>query len=75
MRVGSRRSTLAKTTTQAAARHAEYADTKRHFLSASNFSEAELMQYRSPVGFGPSSNTCPKCASHLLHFTSVRFIP
>ena len=22
-----------------------------------NFSEAELMQYRSPVGLGPSSNT------------------
>ena len=25
-----------------------------------NFSEAEFMQYRSPVGRGPSSNTCPR---------------
>jgi len=36
---------------------------------------AEFMQYRSPVGFGPSSNTCPRCPSHSLHFTSVRIIP
>ena len=33
------------------------------------------MQYLSLVGFGPSSNTCPKCAPHLLQFTSVRTIP
>ena len=33
--------------------------------------EAEFMQYRSPVGWGPSSNTWPRCASHLLHRTST----
>jgi hypothetical protein len=36
---------------------------------------AEFMQYRSPVGAGPSSNTCPKCASHRAQRTSVRTIP
>ena len=40
-----------------------------------NVIAAEFMQYRNPVGFGPSSNTCPKCASHLAHRTSVRFMP
>ena len=30
------------------------------------------MQYRSPVGGGPSSNTCPKWAPHRRHVTSVR---
>ena len=34
-----------------------------HFFG-SNFNAAELMQYRSPVGLGPSSNTWPRCASH-----------
>ena len=29
------------------------------------------MQYLKPVGFGPSSKTCPKCASHFVHLTSV----
>src|SRR4051794_39058882 len=33
------------------------------------------MQYRNPVGLGPSSKTCPRCASHLLHKTSTRRIP
>ena len=28
--------------------------------SATNLSEAEFMQYRNPVGAGPSENTCPK---------------
>lgn len=45
-------------------------------LSFSNFSEAELMQYRMPpASLGPSSNTWPKCASHRAHFASVRIIP
>src|SRR5919107_6178985 len=35
-------------------------------------SEAELMQYLRPVGFGPSSNTCPRCAPHLLQLASMR---
>src|SRR5438477_9453384 len=33
------------------------------------------MQYRIPVGCGPSSKTCPRWASHRLHFTSVRRMP
>src|SRR5262249_24282589 len=37
--------------------------------------DTEFMQYRSPVGFGPSSNTCPRCASHRRHDTAVRVIP
>src|SRR5260370_15608884 len=49
--------------------------TARFYLSCSNFSAAELMQYRSPLGRGPSSNTCPRCASHRLHLASVRVIP
>ena len=44
-------------------------------LSFSCFNEIELIQYLKFVGFGPSSNTCPKCAPHLLQFTSVRVIP
>jgi hypothetical protein len=28
-----------------------------YFYFFSNFSDAEFMQYRNPVGFGPSSNT------------------
>jgi hypothetical protein len=42
---------------------------------STNFNAAELMQNRNPVGSGPSSNTCPKCASHLLQIASVRTIP
>src|SRR6266404_7614696 len=40
-----------------------------------NRSDAEFMQYRSPVGRGPSSNTCPRCASHNVQLTAVRAIP
>jgi len=29
------------------------------------------MQYRLPVGGGPSSDTCPRCASHRAQSTSV----
>lgn len=47
-----------------------------HFFSAGRKSSAaEFMQYRSPVGAGPSSNTCPRCASHLAQRTSARTIP
>ena len=38
------------------------------------FSDAELMQYLKPVGFGPSSKTWPRCEPHLLQLTSTRFI-
>ena len=40
-----------------------------YFFSLSDFSklsEAELMQYRRPVGSGPSSKIWPRCAPHLL---------
>ena len=37
-----------------------------------NRSDAELMQYLSPVGLGPSSNTCPRCESPKRLRTSVR---
>ena len=30
------------------------------------------MQYRWPVGWGPSSKTCPKCEPHDVHVTSIR---
>lgn len=33
------------------------------------------MQYRILVGSGPSLNTWPRCALHLLHCTSVLSIP
>jgi hypothetical protein len=32
------------------------------------------MQYRSPVGLGPSLKTWPRWASQTLHRTSVRFM-
>jgi len=35
----------------------------------------ELMQYRCPVGFGPSSKRWPRCPPHVPHTTSVRFMP
>src|ERR1700728_3329032 len=39
------------------------------------FSEAEFMQYRKCVGGGPSSKTCPRCASQRVHCTSSRTMP
>src|SRR5436309_1168378 len=38
-------------------------------------SATELMQYRRFPGGGPSSNTCPRCASHRAHLTSVSRMP
>src|SRR5690606_17164000 len=46
-----------------------------HCASGSNFMESELMQYRSPVGGGPSGKTWPRCESQTLHSTSVRTMP
>src|SRR2546430_4261682 len=37
-----------------------------------NLRDAELMQYRSRVGSGPSSNTCPRCEPQFAHSTSGR---
>ena len=39
-----------------------------------NSSDAELIQNRNPVGWGPSGKTWPRCELHLLHNTSVLFI-
>src|SRR6185503_11174226 len=38
----------------------------------SKSSAAELMQYRSPVGLGPSSKTCPRWAPQRAQTTSSR---
>ena len=47
--------------------------TGSHSSSAfSNFSAAELMQYRWPVGSGPSSKTWPRCPWQRPQCTSVR---
>src|SRR2546423_3772001 len=43
--------------------------------SSSRFNAAELMQYRRPVGRGPSGKTCPRWPPQLEHMTSVRDIP
>src|SRR5580698_6019816 len=45
------------------------------YACLTNFIATEFMQYRSPVGRGPSSKTCPRCASQRAHKTSVRDIP
>jgi hypothetical protein len=39
-----------------------------------NFNAAEFMQYRSPVGGGPSGNTWPRWESPCLLLTSVRLV-
>ncbi len=36
-----------------------------------NVKATPFMQYRNPVGLGPSSNTCLRCASHCRQDTSV----
>ena len=41
----------------------------------SNFNATEFIQYRKPVGAGPSLKTCPKWASQRLQIDSVRTIP
>ena len=48
------------------------APSSRRLLS---FRDAELMQYRSPVGAGPSSNTWPRCAPHRAQLASVLIMP
>lgn len=37
--------------------------------------DAEFTQNLTPVGFGPSSNTCPKWALQSAHLTSTRRSP
>ena len=41
-------------------------------LPGTNSSDTPFMQYRSPVGLGPSGKTCPRCPLHLTQWTSVR---
>ena len=48
---------------------------RRAYSSGSKSREAEFMQYRRPVGLGPSVNTWPRWESHRLHNTSVRIMP
>ena len=47
-------------------------DSLEFFGFLANFSDALFMQYRFPVGFGPSSKTCPRCALQREQCTSVR---
>src|SRR3989344_5185776 len=42
---------------------------------SSKSKQIEFIQYRLPVGPGPSSKTCPKCDPHFLQTTSVRAMP
>ena len=42
---------------------------------SSSVIDAELMQYRRPVGGGPSLKTCPRWAPQRRQVTSVRTIP
>src|SRR6266480_6595059 len=44
------------------------------FLSGTKYSASEFIQYRLPVGCGPSSKTCPRCPPHLSR-TSTRGSP
>ena len=37
------------------------------------FSATAFMQYRRPLGSGPSGKTCPKWASHVLQTVSILF--
>ena len=48
---------------------------ERYRYFSSSFSAAELMQYRTPVGCGPSGKTWPRWPPQLAHSTSVRSIP
>src|SRR4051812_8540943 len=45
------------------------------YLAGSNLRETPFMQYRRPVGAGPSSNTWPRCPLHRAQWTSTRTIP
>lgn len=46
-----------------------------HSLFLSFYRERELMQWCRPVGSGPPSNTCPKCAPSLAQMISVLIMP
>ena len=46
-----------------------------YFDSGMNLRATEFMQYRFPVGLGPSSKRCPRWASHREQCTSVLVMP
>src|SRR5580704_14794851 len=46
-----------------------------HETAFTHQSDTEFMQYRSPLAWGPSSKTWPRCASHRRHETAVRVMP
>src|SRR5580704_15373956 len=46
-----------------------------HETAFTHQSDTEFMQYRSLVGWRPSSKTWPRCASHRRHETAVRVMP
>src|SRR6478736_4168409 len=50
-------------------------ETRSNLYFGCSFSAAELMQYRRPVGPGPSLKTWPRWPSHFEHSTSVRIMP
>lgn len=48
---------------------------ERAYVPGSKRSEAELMQWRWPVGGGPSSKMWPRCAPQPLQTSSLRTMP
>ena len=52
-----------------------FGSTPRAYFAGTNFIAPEFMQYRNPVGLGPSSKTCPRWPPQREQFTSTRTIP
>src|SRR5260370_27358670 len=50
-------------------------DSSQFHAALMNRKATEFIQYRRPVGLGPSSKTCPRCASQRRQETAVRVIP
>ena len=48
---------------------------ERGFVGLAKLEAIPFMQYRLPLGVGPSLKRWPKCAPHLVHTASVRCIP
>src|SRR3984957_15804574 len=56
-------------------RNSDRTQSRENYTAFTKRSDAEFMQYRRPVGLGPSSNTWPRCASHSVQETAVRSMP
>src|ERR1700733_1390279 len=56
-------------------RNSDRTQSRENYTAFTKRSDAEFMQYRRPVGLGPSSNTWPRCASHSVHATAVLAMP